>query len=358
MRPSLIPTSLLLGALPGCQLLLGDPDYYFEPTIMTPDAMALMARFASGSPSCSACLSAGTCGTAFETCSENPGCTAFAECKLTDPSPASDAWCVVGLEPLAEDRELARALSDCWQGCVQECEGGMDFDCMGNYTWPAAPQSTVTLTQELLFAPAPTPVIGARVSACSPLPDCDSIQLGGEPAMTDEQGRYSVEVPVATEPQPLAGFRGYRLVEGAGLEPHRLSRNVPIMIDLVERTRLLSEEASGVLLPLLGAHDPIDAMFFQVFDCRGVGAGGARLELPESPEAMVGYKADGSEISLTMDGTLTSQEGAGVVTGLEPGRYHRVQATTTSGEPLAIGDVYIPGDAIVLYSLYMNPRPN
>jgi hypothetical protein len=172
-------------------------------------------------------------------------------------------------------------------------------------------------------------------------------------ATTDETGTYSVRIPIATAPASVAGFRGFRVVEGEGLLTHRLQANARLVVDHVQRTKLLRRDESELIFSFYGIGETIDALAVQMFDCRGVGAGDIFFEFPDSPEAMAHYKDDVSPVSVHDDGTLASQEGAALVTGLAAGRVpHRVVARTREGRTVGEADVFVPGDEFLVLNLY------
>jgi hypothetical protein len=353
---------LMLGAffLAGCQTLLDAPDYHVE------SENALVRAFATPAApaTCAACLDVGVCGKAFDECAGRSSCSAFVNCLLSDASPAAEVRCVTLLEPSDADRQAAYALQNCYRGCVAECEGGQDFGCVDAFTWPVPRlESPIRITQSLSFIyepPETSPVADARVSFCPPGPECENplSTMDGEPlvAVTDSSGTYSVDVPITSEPANAAGFRGFRLVEGADFTTHRLESNVPFLVDRAEHTSILREETSTVVIGEFSAREDgaIDVLFAQVFDCRGNGAGDVFLDFPEAPLAVVRYKDSVSAVSTHSDGTLAAEHGAVVVSGLEIGVFNRVVARTRAGQVVAQADIYVPGDQIVLFSI--NPR--
>ncbi len=354
----------LCSTLPACGLVLDAPDYHLATE--TPESPLraseeLIQAFGPDSPACTSCLMDGACGQAFDDCAVINECRELAVCLRERPSPASDPSCVVSQEPSEATRDMARVLLDCWRGCFNECGGGPDFACANDYTWPTPPRDVVRLTQMLTFVRdrADKAVAGARVSVCpveaGPLEQpCETpLQLGAEPATTNEQGTYTVDVPIDLSPSPLAGFRGYRVVTGDGFLPHRLQRNAPILVDHEERTRLLDGPDTDVLVGLLGIQ-----LFLQVFDCGGVGAGGVYLEVTNASGATVHYKDGVSEHAETEVGpTQASQEGAAFVVNLEPGGPYRIEGRLENDELVVAGDVIVPPDTIVMFGLYPNARP-
>ncbi len=354
-----LSVTMLVGATCSCESVLSAPEYF---AIDGVPARALASRFASGPSECVSCLTATSCGAAFERCAALPGCSEFAECMLEEPSPASNASCVIRLAPSDEIRDATYALEDCYRNCVTECDVGRDFSCVGAYGWPGSlPSGTIRLKHTLSYLHATAtgqldaPVVGAEVTICAPGPDCTTpLDVGEAPLLTDRTGTYEVEIPISRAPAALVGFRGYRLIRGEGHLPHRQQRNTPIVVDLTERTRILSKETTEEIFERLGPENLLASMVLQAFDCRGVGAGGVYFELPESPNALVLYKTGVSIFSFSNGPTLASTEGAAAVMNVEPGRWHHVQARTASGELVAESDVYVPGDAVVLASLYPN----
>ena len=349
----------LLGATCSCESVLSAPDYHTE---AGDPVRALATTYASGAgPACVTCLTAGSCGDAFGGCVDLSGCREFTECMVESPSPASEANCVVQLEPSEETREAARALLACHRLCFKECDAGKDFSCVGNYGWLAGLRnSSIRLTQTFSYLQEEdtgrpdTPVVGSEVTICPPGPDCDvPLDIGPSPLVTDENGRYEVDIPISREPSPLAGFRGYRLITGEGHWPHRQQRNTRMVVDITEQTRLLSRATTDRIRGMLMT-DPFAGMLLQIFDCRGVGADDVYFKLPNSPEAEVHYKTDVSFYSVSDGPTLASQEGSAAVLNAGAGRWHRVEAWTSSGQLVAESDVYLPGDAIVLAALHPN----
>jgi hypothetical protein len=349
-------------ALLGCERLLDAPEYRVEGT--TPevvDASPLVRRFAGTRPTqaCVSCLELGACGESFATCEASESCSELAECMLDEASPSSDAWCVTRLEPSEADRASARSLFECFRTCVRgvECEGGDDFACVDDYTWPAsAPNPTIKFTQTLSYI-YEAPVADATVTFCPPGGDCERpLTLSGEPliATTDETGTYSVEVPIVTATSTSdGGFQGFRLVEGEAFDLHRLETNVRRMVDHAESTKLLPREASDLLIERISEDSLADSLILmQVFDCKGIGAGDMFLEFPETPEGVAYYKDGASPVAWRSDGTLASQEGAVGVGGLSAGRFHRVIARTRDGRAVADTDIWVPEGQIFLYGLY------
>jgi len=330
-----------------CESVLGGPDYrVVEPK--TP-AHALLQRFSSGSEECNRCLAGSPCGEAFESCAEIPSCVEFASCTLEHPSPASDTECVVRLDPSDEARNTVQAIARCYSQCVGQCGGGRNFDCVGDYRYPGTlPHSTIRVTQTLRFLLAPDKSTeGLEVSVCRPGMSCDQPITT---ATTDETGTYLAEFPISTAPVSEAGFRGYRLIHGqAGrLFPHRLHTSRPLMVSHDEQTGIASEELTREVLPSLGVSGSFNLVFLQIFDCRGVGAGGAFFEIDSGT---VAYLHGVGEWSLAGP-TVASQEGAAVALGLTPGEYHEIRALTADGKELAADTIYVPGDALVMSSLF------
>jgi hypothetical protein len=347
---------VLLAGTCSCESVLSAPDYHVA-DLDTP-GRALASRYATGPREWVSCLTATRCGEAFERCAELPGCTTFAECTLEAPSPASEPECVVRLGPSEEIREATLALSQCYSRCVTECEVGSDFSCVGSYGWPGSLPPTIRLKHTLhyLYATgAPdAPVVGAEVDICPPAPDCDTPLALDEPVVTDETGTYEVAIPISTAPAALVGFRGFRQIRSEGHLPHWHQRNTPIVVDVIEQTRILSHATTDEIFSNLDTDAPLDSMLLQAFDCRGVGAGDIFFEFPESPNALVLYKTGVSVLSYSSGPTLASQEGAAAVIGVESGRWHRIVARTSGGTVVAEAEVRVPGSAVVLASLFPN----
>lgn len=347
---------VLLAGTSACETVLSAPGYHVA-DIDTP-ARTLASRYATGPDECVSCLTATSCGEAFERCAELPGCATFADCTLEAPSPASDAGCVVRLEPSDEIRDATLALSNCYRGCVTECDVGNDFRCVGSYGWPGSLPREIRLKHTLHYLYATgepdAPVVGAAVDICPPGSDCDTPLVLEQPTVTDETGTYQVVVPVSTSPAALVGFRGFRQIRSDGHLPHWHQRNTPIVVDITEETRILPHATTDEIFSHLPTDEPLASMLLQAFDCRGVGAGNVFFEFPESPDALVLYKTGVSVLSFSGGPALASQEGAAAVIGVESGRWHRVVARTTEGVVVAEAEIYVPGYAVVLASLFPN----
>jgi hypothetical protein len=346
---------VLLAGTCACESMLSAPDYHVAD--FDTRGRVLASRYATGPSECVSCLTATSCGAAFERCAELPGCATFAECTREAPSPASEAECVLWLAPSDEIRDATLSLSNCYRSCVTECDVGRDFDCVGDYGWPGSLPSRIRLEQTLHYLYATgepdAPVVGAEVDVCPPGPDCDTPLVLDEPAVTDETGTYEVSIPISTAPAALVGFRGFRQIRSDGHLPHRHQRNTPIVVDITEQTRILPHATTDGIFSHLETDAPLESMLLQAFDCRGVGAGDVFFELPDSPNAVVLYKTGVSVLSFSGGPTLASQEGAAAVVGVEAGRWHRVVART-QGLVVAEAEIYVPGDAVVLASLFPN----
>lgn len=281
------------------------------------------------------------------------GCAEFAACTLENPSPASEAECIVRLSPTDEVRSTAHALSRCYAQCASECGGGSDFACVNDYNYPGTlHDSSIHVTQTFWWVLADKPLAGLDVSFCRPGTGCDDPIIT---VTTDATGTYQADVPIKTEPLPEAGFRGYRLVHGetGRLPPHRLHTSRPLLVDHEESTGLASEELTQKILPMVGLKEPLSMLFLQIFDCRTVGAGGVFFEV-DGGQAQVYYVRGPVEWG---DGpTVAAQEGAAAAVDLAPGEYHEIRALTADGTIVATDRVYLPGDAMVLSSLYPTER--
>jgi hypothetical protein len=345
-----VVTLALVACLPACEAVLDAPDYRVE----VPDMNPLVQRYTTGGASCARCLEAGACGLAFDRCAEDPGCFEFATCQLERPSPASEAECIVRLDPQDDARVTAHALGRCYAQCVSDCGGGNDLDCVGTYSFPGTPpRSTIQVTQTLRFLFAPEPPAGLEVSFCRPGETCDDPIVT---VTTGEDGSYTAEVPISTGPVTVAGFRGFRLVHGQEglLFPHRLHSSRPLMVDHIEETGLAEEELTREVLRAVAGDANLTVIMLQVFDCRTVGAGGLFFEVDSGDIAIV--YLHGTD-QWGVGPTRASQEGAALAIGVEPGRYHQVRAVTADGEIVALDNIYVPGDALVAATLFPRELP-
>jgi hypothetical protein len=343
----------LVTSLPSCEAVLGAPDYRVNAA--GGGVNPLVTRYATGGPSCAPCLEAGACGNAFDRCAEDPSCLEFATCQLERPSPASEAECVVRLDPAADVRVTAHALGRCYAQCVSECGGGRDLDCVGAYAFPGTPpRSPIRVTQTLRFLLAPErPPAGLDVSFCRPGETCDDPIVT---VATGDDGSYSAEVPISTAPVSVAGFRGFRLVHGREgvLFPHRLHTSRPLMVDHIEETGLADEELTREVLRAVTGDASLTVIMLQVFDCRTVGAGGLFFEF-DSGNVGIAY-SHGTQ-KWGAGPTRESQEGAALAIGVEPGRYHEIRAVTADGDVVASDKIFIPGDALVAATLFPREQP-
>jgi hypothetical protein len=343
----------LVTSLPSCEAVLGAPDYRVDPA--GEPSNPLVTRYATGGPSCARCLEAGACGSAFDRCAEDPGCFEFATCVLERPSPASDAECVVRLDPAVDIRVTAHALGRCYAQCVSECGGGRDLDCVGAYSFPGVGlRSPIRVNHTLRFLLAPgKPPAGLDVSFCRPGETCDDPIVT---VTTGEDGAYTAEVPISTSPVSVAGFRGFRLVHGQEgvLFPHRLHSSRPLMVDHFEETGLADEALTREVLRAVTGDANLTVIMLQVFDCRTVGAGGLFFEVGSGDVGVV-YSHDTERWGAGP--TRESQEGAALAIGVEPGRYHEIRAVTAEGEVVASDNIFIPGDALVAATLFPRELP-
>ncbi|HEX6274794.1 MAG TPA: hypothetical protein VFZ53_17250 [Polyangiaceae bacterium] len=344
---------LLTTSLPACEAVLDAPDYRVNATAEVDNPLVL--RYATGGQRCAPCLEAGACGTAFDRCAEDPDCFELASCQLERPSPASEADCVVRLDPTDDVRVTAHALGRCYAQCVSECGGGRDLDCVGAYSFPGVGlHSPIRVTQTLRFLLAPErPPAGLDVSFCRPGETCDDPIVT---VTTGEDGAYSAEVPISTSPVSVAGFRGFRLVHGQDgmLFPHRLHSSRPLMVDHIEETGLADEELTREVLRVVTGEANLTVIALQVFDCRTVGAGGLFFEV-DSGDIGVVYSHGTQQWGAGP--TRESQEGAALAIGVEPGRYHEIRAVTADGEVVASDNLFIPGDALVVATLFPRELP-
>lgn len=344
-----LPAVLLVA---GCDRVLGAPGYRLAREEADP-VEQLVSMFSPPNELCTECLTS-ACQQDYEACAASQSCTQLVTCLLDEPSPASEAWCVLQLQPNEPALLTSRALADCWRGCAVPCDGGQDFSCAGKYAWPVPQQDTVKLTQTLgdLFD-ANAPFSEATVTVCSPDPQCKAPATGkdGEPlvATTDATGTYTIEVPISKAPISVAGFRGFRRVASKGNLTHRLQVSTPLMTDRVEGTKLMRKAATDALLAVAEVTNELDIMVVQVFDCRGVGAQGVTVDF--MPHARRLHYTDGNWLQEGGEFTLASQEGT-LVAQLGARAFSNVQATDQTGAVVASGSVYLPGDDFVIYGLY------
>jgi hypothetical protein len=380
-----------LGALlllVGCERLLDAPDYHVV------SARELVANYAVGSEACAACLGAGECGRRFDACVELPGCAEFASCLVEESNPATSTRCAFEHMPSSQVLDSAARLNDCFSGCTA-CWDGRDFACVDGYEWPGNPPSaTVRVAQTLRLLdierkPA-VPLANATVSFCSGTNQCSL----APPQVTDANGRYEVDLPILTgAPSGLSGFLGYRRVEKAELELQWLRTNVPILSSRSETTGLLDRGFSQALRGLAGImaqcehhaqpagelrDDPAKTaspaalrdgiVAFQVFDCRGVGAGGVTVRVANAEGHRVEYlratTAELAEVATRVgrcdydpgelgQETLASVEGAGALFFLERGRRYDIQAYLRGGDRIVAEDtITVPEQGLLLISLY------
>jgi hypothetical protein len=290
--------------------------------------------------------------------------------------------------------DSAVGLNECFSGCT-ECWNGRDFACVDDYEWPGNPSSaTVRVAQTLRLLdierkPA-VPLAGATVSFCSGTNQCSL----APPQVTDESGRYEVDLPILTgAPSGLSGFLGYRRVEKAELELQWLRTNMPILSSRSETTGLLDRGFSQALhglsaimaqceqhvqatgeqseeLPEAGlpARQRDGIVVFQIFDCRGVGAGGVTVHVANAEGHRVEYlrpttaelvevatragRCDYDPGELGQE-TLASLEGAGALFFLERGRRYDIRAYLRESERIVAEDtITVPEQGLLLISLY------
>ncbi|MET0410354.1 MAG: hypothetical protein ABW217_03615, partial [Polyangiaceae bacterium] len=181
-----------------------------------PAARASQA-FPNWSSACAACIQS-ECAAQLAGCVSEAGCVDFAACHWYDeePSPANELRCARELGQNGEDPDSAiRALSNCWQGsCVEACQLGTRWSCVGEYSLPAPESDVAQVTQVLHQLLDERPVSGVSVRFCSsvtPAEDCVASSIMAE-GTSDEAGMARVELPLATDDRQ--GWSGYRHVVG------------------------------------------------------------------------------------------------------------------------------------------------
>jgi hypothetical protein len=311
----------------------------------------LVQVFADDEVECAECLRQ-SCSAQLKACSDDQGCFEFARCLQAARNPGGEAVCGEALGTSWATRMVYGRLRACWSGCVSECDVGTDFSCAYGYAAPRPPRPTITISQTLRFADLVQPLRGASVRLCPQLTGCD-VPLAT--AVTNEQGSYTAEIPILVEPIPLAGWAGFRLVEGPEILPLHLASNLPVWSDRHDETQVLHSSTSQVILDGLGLTDR-SVVFAQVFDCRLGGAGGVVFEVPGSATARVRYIDPSSLSSDYLQATLATAEGAAIIYGLAARESHFIVARhAATQQRVASGAVYVSGEHLVFFNLHPDP---
>lgn len=316
----------------------------------------IVEAYASGSASCEECLRDG-CQSAINACVGTAGCSELTVCVRNEANPAAQTVCASRHDDVTIDALAAHAdTRECWVRCKSHCSVGRDWSCLGEYNAPWLLEDIATVRQSFRYLCEMDWVPGANVDFCTREGDCKVR------ATTDEAGTYTVDLPTPDK-SSVAGWRGVRLVTGAGLVPHRLERNLPIWSDQVESTLLVSWPCAEDLLSGLQAETMSAAgksvIAVQVFDCQLSGAAGVEVSVPSASTADVRYpKLDGMHATYDGDSSQLSTEGLALITGVPPGTHEFVAKDATSGEVIVSGHVEVPDDyLIIMYSLFPSYGP-
>jgi hypothetical protein len=266
---------------------------------------------------CTSCLKS-VCPDAFSACSSDDGCVNYGSCRVQGGSPVAHFAC--------DDRAgeaAVRAFDDVLncRGCAARCGFGQQWGCIGRFAWPDPVDDQMHWEHRLLDSLTGEPYTGATVRACLP----GSLRCEGDDmivvATTDDEGRYSMDLPLSPYPNPeRAGFNGFFRVTGGGVYPYRIQFTAPLSSDGSDTTSLFSDTAIETLGPALDITvEPGRAhLFFQVFDCRRVEAEGVEVIVTGvDDEARLLY---GSNLLPTLTAVATSHDGGGTaaILNLDP----------------------------------------
>jgi hypothetical protein len=314
--------------------------------------------FPNWSSACAGCIQS-ECAAQLAGCVGEAGCVEFAACHWYDeePSPANELRCARELGQNGEDPDSAiRALGNCWQrSCVEACQLGTYWSCIGEYSLPAPEGDVAQVTQVLHQLLDERPVSGVSVRFCgsaTPAEDCaSSIVAEGT---SDADGLARVELPLATDDRQ--GWSGYRHVVGEQYGV-RLQSNLAITRDrfMLQHVPTLTDAAR--LRPIFGGDEANGNIVFQVFDCARTGAERVELEVtradndePVGGATRVQYQVDASGFRLGPGGTRSVGDGGGAILDLPPGEWVWVRARRQCG-----GDVVaqvrvrtVPGELLLL----------
>lgn len=349
--PSRCALAVLSGALSfACGVPVSDSKYEVVPEPFE----RIVDAYAGGSAACEECVR-NRCQGQINACVDADECTELSLCVHEKGSPAGQTICASKQGGVTFDALAANAaLRECWVGCQTDCSVGRAWGCLGAYHEAVPFQPDATVRQSLTYICDVKAAAGVSVTYCTYDDDCIP------EVVTDEEGTYTVELPMHTKPS-VAGWRGFRRVAGGELPmPHRLDRNLPIASDQVESTLLMSsgcaERHLSALLEEVGMANldsgTVPVIGVQVFDCQFSGADGVELTVETAPDAIIKYaELEGRNVSYHSDSTKAAGEGLALIVGLPPGEHTVVARERTSGEQIARASVTVTDKELVLYSL-------
>jgi hypothetical protein len=245
----------------------------------------LVEAFSDGSDACARDLEQ-SCSSNLKRCATTRGCEDFAECVLSEATPAAPTTCGDLLNTTLEARWSYEDLRACWGERYQTCSVGSNWQCLGGYDPPSTERATLTLSQTLTYFEQSGLDADFDVRVCGPLTDCSAPIAR---ASTDAHGRYTVTLPVEVTPgRPGSAWWGYRQVTSPKIHSTRIEQNIPVWGDHVDVTRVLDSQQVRILQLLSGAARA-EAVFIQVLDCKSSPAGNVRLTLGNSESGSIGY---------------------------------------------------------------------
>lgn len=232
------------------------------------------------------------CDVARMNCLEDDDCTAELRCK----GKCSDPACLQTCGAESSSSSWYRDYAICVFGqCPTECNTGHNFDCQGNYDWPAT-ESGLQSSFEVTFNFAPDPIsfmststiqtagVGLPVQACADAMICSDLDHG----VVGIDGK--VKLTLSPNAIPPRDFRGYLKLDDDGYGEGQLLYTPPLSRS---QTCFVGTIGSNVFPPGTDRSRPL--VIANVSDCLGLGVPSARVSLPDLPQinamAFVGFVA-------------------------------------------------------------------
>lgn len=314
---------------------------------------------------CASCVET-KCSPELNACANDLACVEFTHCMEENRYPTAAMDCAEG-ESEAPGAEQARALATCQEACGDACSLGNEWTCVGAYR-PQVTVDSVLLSQRFFDPRTSKAWAGVEVRLCEEVedamryradsPDDPSVRCGAHPVLvTDERGRYEVELPIQPHRPGVVGWRGVRRVSSPPNSKERiltqvLLRNVPIWAHITEQTGLLSEAVASkysekvrdFVTKLAGPSAVLPKLLVtQVFDCQGYPATEARVRLRNAPHVLTLYpEPSAATVDFVYEpdpSRLTA--GLAILIGLEPEKEYVLEAyvgdrVVAHSEPLRI----------------------
>ncbi len=182
---------------------------------------------------CQQCATVNSCSE-FQACSNDAACLALYRCRYACVTPDCATACDSANDAgIAAFNALASAgLSH----CVQDCQLGDDFACIGHVTWPFAKASAIDITLHVRnYSPPYAPVSGANVKLCA-ASDTGCVTPLDANGVTDANGDAHLRLAKVVDLAPQVFFD----VDSPTFTPHRFYPGFPFS---APNARLIQEVA-------------------------------------------------------------------------------------------------------------------